>query len=561
MIENTITLTGSKARQKVRSGVNKVADTVKLTLGPEGKNAILPRTFNRGPRITNDGITVLELARQIKDPHERLAAEAFVEGSKKTNELAGDGTTGTAVLGQDLLNRVFAELPDTDVPSAGVGNGETKGVRALRKDMKDAKDRVIEAIKERAVQIQSIEDLEKIAIVSIGKEDEAIARTIARMVWEVARDADGGFIDNHVDVVEGYKGKVETEITKGMRFPAKLAHRAFINKPERFEMVAEDTAVLITNYKLDNPFEVIDILKRVQTPKIAFFAPGYSPMVIKSLVETTKNGLFCYPVLTPALRTEQLEDLAAYTGAKVIDKDHIKLMHTKAEHLGFAGKIVVRDTEAREDGVLLGGRGENSDHVKERIQILKEQVKEAKNELSRVSLEKRIANLGAAIGVVRVGATTEAELLYLKLKIEDGVYACKAALQEGYVKGGGLCLKEIAEAMEPNVLTESLCAPYKQIQLNAGGNLEISDTVIDSAKVVRLQVEHAVSVVSSMITTDIIIAEVPQYSPYDGNELIAKAVAKIAYYNAKHQGLLREAEDEAEADREKAFEEAMFNDK
>jgi chaperonin GroEL len=570
MDQVTTTLVGAPARNKILAGVNKVYDAVKRTLGPEGRNALLPRTFNRGPRCTNDGVTIAELSRQLKDEHERLAAEAYVEGSKKTNETVGDGTTTTAVIAGFLINQIFKQISDQDTPSAlppGMKTPARKGVRSLRQDMKDSKDLVIQEIKEKAKPIKNLAELEKIATISIGKEDEDAAKIVAKMVWEIGRDAGGNFIDNHIDVTEGFKREIETEIIRGMRFPAKVAHRAFVNKPERFEMVAEDTAVFITNYKLDNPFEVVKMIDNVRVAKISLFAPDFSPMVIKSLIETTKNGLFCYPVKCPALRTEQLEDLAVYTGATVIDKDTgKKLDNVTSGDLGFAGKIIVKDTENREDAVLLGGRGENKKvgngtAISERCEILKKQIKESRNDLTRISLEKRIANLSSAVGVIRVGATTSGEGLYLKLKIEDGVYACKAALEEGYVEGGGLCLKKISEKLPENILTQALKAPYEQIQKNAGGVLEIGKDVIDPAKVVRLEVEHGVSVASMIITTDILIPEVREKGPGEGYEQIARAISKWAYFDAKQSGMLKESEDEAEKDRSRAFEEAMLNDK
>ena len=569
MADITEVLTGIAARKKILAGVNKVYDTVKLTLGPEGKNAILPRTGNRGPRNTNDGVTISENIR-LKDEHERLAADAFKEGSKKTNELVGDGTTTTAVIAGDLINRVFGMISEQDVPSASLISSKTpvrKGVRALRQEMKEAKDLVIAEVKAQAKLIKTLADLERIAIISIGKEDEAAAKSVAKLIWEIGRDGAGNFMDNHVDVTEGYKRTLETEVIRGMRFPSKVGSKAFVNNPARFEMIAEDTAVLITNYKLDNPYQVVAILDRVKVPKIAFFAPDFSAMVIKSLIETTKNGLFCYPIKCPALRTEQLEDLAVYTGATVIDKEIGKKLETvTVTDLGFAGKIVVKDTENREDAVLLGGRGElikrgTGTLISERCDILKKQIKESRNDITRISLEKRIASLSSAVGVIRVGSTTSAEGLYLKLKIEDGVFACKAALDEGYVAGGGLCLKKIADKLPHNILTETLLAPYNQIQKNAGGNLEIGKDVVDPAKVVRLEVEHGVSIAAMLITTDILIPEIREKSPVEGYEEIAKAIRTYSYYWAKKEGMLKASEDEAESDRNKAFESVLDGDK
>lgn len=562
MIENTVTLTGGEARKKVRAGVRKIYDTVKRTLGPEGKNALLPRTYNRGPRITNDGITVIELARQLKDDHERLVAEAFAEGSKKTNELAGDGTTATSVIAGSLYLEISSTLPDDSIPSAFDTSGV--GVRKLRKEMKDAKDEVVKRIKEMSNPIETLEDLKNVSVVSIGKEDKDASDKVAELVWEIARDSDGNFVDNHIDVVEGYKGEIEVEKTEGLRFPAKLASKAFINRPERFEMVCQDVNVLITNQAIENPVEMKLILERLMTSgvsQLAIFAPSYSSLVLQSLIKTAQMGYPVYPILAPSLRTEQLEDLAAYTDAKIINKETRKLSSVTYADVGFATRIVVKDTEIKDDAILLGGRGHGSERVKTRIQELKGQLGEAKTELSKMVLERRIANLGAAVGVIRVGASTNAEALYLKLKIEDGVNACRAALQEGYVKGGGLCLKEIAEQMPENVLTNALKTPHMQIMENAGGHLEIGEEIIDPTKVIRLEVEHAVAIASQLLTTDILIAEEKERPVFDGYREVAKAIAKGVYYDAKHRGLLKDSEDEAEQDRERMFEEAMLNDK
>ncbi len=543
---NTKVLKGYEARKKILNGINIVYDAVRATMGPSGKNVLLPRTMNRGPRVTNDGYTVSENV-LLKDPHERLAADFFKEASKKTNELAGDGTTGTAVIAGHLVNKIFKEIPNENIPSAGTS--KAGDVMQLRREMKEWKDKVIEEIKKQSKPIKTLDDLKKIAKVSI--EDGKISDIVANMVWNLG-------VDNYIDVTEGYKGEIETEEIRGMRFPAKTAARAFVNNLVRFEMVAEDAYVFITNYKLDNPYDVVDILNSCKVSKIALIAPEFSENVLISLLQTTKNGLFCYPIKSPSLRSEQLEDLATYTGATFIDKNEgRKLNSITIEDLGFADKIVVKDTENKEDAILIGGKGFKSKAVEWRCKVLKAQMDEAKNNISKEQLKRRIANMSSAVGVIRVGASTDAESLYLKLKIEDGVYACKAALQEGYVKGGGLCLKEISETLPKNILTESLLAPYEQIQKNANG-IAIGKEVIDPAKVIRLQIEHGISIASTIITTDVIIAEIPDGK--DGEKDIAKAIGKLVYFHAKERGMIKESEEEAEMDRAKMFSEALFND-
>lgn len=569
MREFTRPIIEAEAIKKTKSAVKRLYDIARITIGPEGKNALLPRTFNRGPRNTNDGVTILENCK-FEDEYEALVGEFFKESSKKTNELGGDGTTGTAVIAGALTLQILEERGMLHVPSATLATTKTttRGVRATRKEMKDAKEAVLTEIKARSKPIKTIADLENIAIISIGKEDEESAKQVAKLVWEIGRDGAGNYIDNHIDVVEGYKGEIELEKIVGMRFPSKVAHRSFVTNKDRFEMVAEDVHVFITNYKLDNSFDVVEILNKLKVSKIALFAPDFSNNVIQSLIATTKNGIFCYPVKCPSLRTEQMEDLAVYTNATVIDKDTgRKLLNVTNADLGFATKIVVKDTENREDAVLLGGKGEKlvregSNAITDRCLMLKKQIKESQNELTTVSLQKRIANLSSAVGVIRVGQSTSGEGLFLKLKIEDGVYACKRALEAGYVKGGGLCLKEIAEKLpEGNILKEALQDPYNQIQKNAGGNLEIEKNVIDAAKIVALQVEHAVSIASMLITTEILIPDVREKGPAEGYEMIARAIAKYVYYDAKHKGMIKESEDEAEMDREKAFANVMLADK
>ena len=326
----TETLLGHEARKKILTGVNKVYNAVRRTLGPKGKNALLPRTMNRGPRNTNDGVTISENI-QLKNPHERLAADFFKEGSKKTNDQAGDGTTGTAVIAGHLINKIFKSLPNDSIPSAGKSSSD---VMAMRKEMLVAKDLVIEEIKKVAKPIKDLKDLEKIALIAI--EDEDASKVIAKMVWELG-------VDNYIDVTEGYKGEIETEVIKGMRFPSKVAARAFVNKPERKEMVAEDVNVFVTNYKLDNPYEIINVLNTVKVSKIAIIAPSFSNNVLMSFMQSIKNGLYIYPIACPSLRTVQLEDIAVYTSSTLIDKDSgRKLENVTNIDLGFVHKVLLR---------------------------------------------------------------------------------------------------------------------------------------------------------------------------------------------------------------------------
>lgn len=558
---------GAEARKKILAGVNSIIEVIAPTHGPAGRSVLLPRTHNRGPRVVDDGYMAAENV-LLKDIHERMAAEKFKEGIKKTNMLAGDGTTGTGIVSASVINKVLRELPDNEIPIVlppGQKKSKNPSVKEIHKDLNDTKNLVIEEIKKVAKPVKTLTELEKIAYVSMN--DDANAKLVAKLVWDVARDSNGDYINNHIEVTDGFKGEIEVEVIRGMRFPAKVSAPAFVNRPERHEMVAEDVPVLVTNYKLDNGFVIQGILERCNVPKIAIFAPEFSVGVLQYLAQTTKGGLHCFPIKCPSLRTEQMEDLAVYTGATVIDKGvGAKLDNVGPISLGFAEKIIVKNTENREDAVLFGGKGErvkraDANLIEERVKVLKGQLKECRNDIEKISLEKRIANLGSAIGIVRVGSSTEGEGLYLKLKIEDGVYACKGALEEGYVQGGGLCLKKIAEKLPENILTDALKAPHTQLLRNAGGDFEVGKDIVDPAKVVRLIVEHGVSVAATMITTHAIIAEVREESPAEGYTKIAKALNRYAYYWAKEKGMIKESQDEAEADRNKAWEEVMMGDK
>lgn len=548
-------LLGSKARNAILEGVNKVYDPVKLTLGPEGGNALMYRTYGRGPRITNDGVTISEVI-EPQDEFENLAAGAFKEASKRTNERVGDGTTTTIVIAGYLLNEVFGKLSESSSDLIGRGQ-KSSGVMQLKKAMIDAGEKVEGMIADRAEKILSVEDLYKIATVSV--EDPEIGKTVADMVYKTG-------VDGFIDVIEGHTQKIDTDVIEGMRFPAKVSAKAFLNNPSKFEMVAEDVSVFITNYVIDNPQLLARFTKRLTaTTKLAIFAPSFSDSVLLQMIASAKQGFFFYPVKTPALRTEQYEDLSAYCDASFIDKNKgRKFENVQETELGFLERLIVKDVDAREDAVATGGRGASSGVVKERIEILKKQKEETKEEIHKKVFDRRIASMSSAIGQIKVGAPSQAEQLYLLKKIEDAVYACKAALEEGYVQGGGLCLKEIADEIAQedsnNILLGALRAPYNQIQENAGEELPIGEDIIDPAKVVRLAVGHAVSVVAHLATVKIMIPEIRERNPAEGYGDIAKAINRLVYLSAKERSMVDDNLKEEAEDNERSFQDNLLKD-
>jgi len=539
---------GEKANKYIVAGVNAIYDAVKLTLGPKGGNALLYGTYGGSPRITNDGVTIAECI-EPKNEFEQQVAQSFKEACKRTNERAGDATTTTTVLGGYLINKIYKNISATSIGSS------SNDVMQMRRDMMEAVKLVVEEIKKRAVKVESLEDLEKIAVVSV--EDEELGKTIAAIVYEVG-------VDGFVDVQEGFKGVIEHEVIKGMRFPAKVPHKAFVNNPARYEMVMQDVPVLVTNYSLDNAAEVAEmangLFNKIGTKKFAVLAPSFSDQVLIEFVKAAKNNYFIFPVKVPSLRTEQFEDVCAYFDATFVNKDTGRTIKSVTEKdLGFVEKVIVKDVEAREDAIAIGGKGNKGEAVAKRIEDLRVAIEETKVASHKKLIERRIASLASAIAVVRVGSVSDAETKYLKLKVEDAVYACKGALEEGYVKGGGLCLKEIAESLPANILTDMLVSPHNQIKENAGvETLEVDSTIIDNAKAVRLAVEHAVSVAAHLITTKIIVVEIADESPADGYHAIADALERKNRLWAKREGQLLEGNVESEGAYDRMLEESRY---
>lgn len=555
MAKTTKVLLDDKARAAVARGVAAIYEPVRRTLGPAGRNALLYRTYNRGSRITNDGVTISEVI-EPRDEFENLAAATFKEASKLTNQKAGDGTTTTIVIAGKLFDEVSKRRADAGTAIRSKSAGGSSNVMQIRKEILENSEFVKAEIKKHAKQVKTLPELEKIATVSV--EDAELGKTIAKMAWETG-------VDGYIDTVEGYKGEIETEVIKGMRFPAKIAAKAFVNNPARYEMVATDAPVVVTNIAITNAAQM-KFTGNLNTSKLIVFAPSFSDEVLVALVAAVKQGFFVFPVATPSLRTEQYEDLAVYCDASFINKDTGgKLQNVGTNHLGALGKLVVKDTEAKEDAIATGGRGavekEGKSAIADRIEVLRGQMTEMKQEMYKKTIERRIANMASAVGVIRVDAPSSAEALYKIKKVEDAVYASRAALRGGYVKGGGLCLKEIAEKLPESILTEALKAPYEQIQENAGGHLEIGKDVIDPAEAVLYAVEHATSVVAHLATVDILIPEAVEPGPGEGYEAIAKAIGMYVSFWARKEGLIKDSENEVAAEQLAMMEEKIANDR
>jgi chaperonin GroEL (HSP60 family) len=471
------------------------------------------------------------------------------------NYIVTHNTTCTTIIGGALFNEIYLKLDEKQ----NAFSGTKKGVVSIKKEILAAAVQVKEEIKKAAKKVETLEDLEKIAIISV--KDVELGKIIAKMAWEVG-------LDGFIDVVEGYKGEIETEIIKGMRFTAKVPIKAFVNNPARYEMTVQDCPILVTNHILDNVGSFAGAFTELQkgTSKLIVVAPSFSDNALVNFVNAFKSGYFIYPVLAPSLRTEQFEDLAVYCGATFIDKSKgKKLQNIRSEDLGFIEKIVVKDSETKEDAVITGGKGSiktNTDEaidsalaekhkteVEKRIETLKGQLAETKQESFKMLMQRRIASMASAVGVIKVGDSTQASSLYRKLKIEDAVFACKAALKGGYVPGGGLCLKTIADQLpDDNILKTTLLAPYEQIQSSVDGGIEIGEDVIDPADAIYYAVEHATQVVAELITVDSITCEIEDPMPGDGEFAIARALNEFVLSDKINKGQVKEGEAEAYRD-------------
>lgn len=540
MSRPTKTYLDKKALDIIRIGVNAIYEPVRRTLGPDCGTTLMYRTFGRGPRNVDDGHYTAEVI-ELKDPAQKLAADFFKEAIKRTNQRVGDGTTTTAVIAGSLFNDVYDRMY---ARSSGISlaTGEQKDTpMALKREILSEATKIKEAIREASTPVTTLKELERVAMISLG-DNEDIAKKIAKMAYELGPD-------NAIDVTEGYKGEVEFETDQGMSFPAKVCGQAFVNKPERYEMTIDDSLVIVTDHKIDNEIQLKTLVERVGSPKLTIIAPDFSNNVLVMMVMSRKNNLNLWPVKAPSLRTEQFKDIATFCGANFISKESgNKIEMVNPEDCGFFQKLIVKDTEAKEDADMRGGRGKK-EAIQARVKELEGKLKETQQDQFKKVLERRIASLASAKGTIRVGSATDAENLPLKLKIEDVVYACKSALRAGYVKGGGLCLKKIADDLpKDHILKKALLSPYLQIQENAGRKIEIGKDVIDPTEAIYYAVEHATSVVASLITVKNLIPEMVDPIMGEGEYAIARALTELVINDKIHKGQLKESEREQDRD-------------
>ena len=506
---------GKEARQAIKKGIDHVADAVKITLGSYGRNAIIENFLNP-PRVTNDGVTIAKNLAPMRDEIENLGADAIIHAMSKTNDVVGDGTTTTGVLTQAIINYVFEKLTSQ---SENLANSEN--VMEFRRRIMASMKNVVEKLKEKSTQIKDKQDLINVATASV--EDEEFGKLIADMVEKVGKD---GFIG----VYESFQTEHQSEIINGMNFHGKYAHDFLITNKERKESEVLNPLILVTNHAFTEPHELKNLIKIAAEKNkrdVVIIAGGdgigkYSDKVLLEINNIAKSQVMfkisdtpvegrvnvepgilrIFPLRAPSQTEEQLQDIAVYVQGTFIDQNK-RLDKVTWSDLGEADKVIA----TQDDIAIFGGKATQME-IDLRVRELKSHLEMEKVPMLKMKIERRIACLVSGVGSIKIGTNTTIEREYLQMKVEDAIYATQASLEEGYVKGGGLALKEIAETLsDDDILKEALLAPYKQIQENAGGSLDIPDNVIDPTKVVRVALENACSLASSVITTEVAVAE------------------------------------------------------
>ncbi len=526
-------LYGEEVKKKLQKGVDTVANAVKVTLGPRGRNVAFDKGFG-GPTITNDGVSIAKEI-TLRDKFENMGAEIVKEVATKTNELAGDGTTTATVLLQALVTEGLKQT--------------TMGLNsmAVRTGMEHAAIDVVAALRSMATQISSVDEIKQVA--TISAESAELGEKIAETIDKVGKDG-------VVTVEESQVFGIETELTEGMQFDKGYVSPYMVTNPERMEAAYKNAHILITDKKISSVQEILPLLEKIaQTGKkeLVIIADDVEGEALATfVVNKLKGGFSVLAIKAPGYgdrKKDILGDIAITVNAQVISEDlGLKLETVELSQLGQADRVI----STKDNTVIVGGAGVK-DAIDNRVKSLKGQLEAATSKFDKEKFAERIAKLAGGVAVIRVGAATETEMKYLKLKIEDAVNATKAAIEEGIVPGGGTSLARAAAIVERdmlakkdlsdeelvgyNIVLKSLVIPLKQIADNtgkiegavvvdkvktAGGNAGydaakgvmvedmIKAGIIDPVKVERAAVQHAVSAAAILLTTECAIADEPE---------------------------------------------------
>ena len=521
---------GAEARAALGAGVNKLADTVRVTLGPKGRNVVLDKSYG-APLITNDGVTIAKEI-ELEDAFENMGAQLVKEVATKTNDVAGDGTTTATVLAQAMINEGMKNLAAGANPII------------LRKGMKKATDKAVEAIAAMSSKITGYKQIAKVAAISAG--DEGVGQLVADAMEKVTNDG-------VITIEESKTMKTELDLVEGMQFDRGYVSAYMATDMDKMEAVLDNPYILITDKKISNIQEILPILEQIVKTgaKLLIIAEDIEGEALTTLIVNKLRGTFSVVgVKAPGYgdrRKEMLKDIAILTGGQVISEElGLELKDTTIDMLGRAKSVKVQ----KENTIIVDGCGDKAD-ITARVNQIKKQIEETTSDFDREKLQERLAKLAGGVAVIRVGAATETEMKEAKLRLEDALAATKAAVEEGIIQGGGSAYihasKEVAklatelegdEKTGAKIILKALEAPLFHIAANAGleGSVIINKVresevgvgfdalneeyvnmveagILDPAKVTRSALQNATSVASTFLTTESAVASIKENTP------------------------------------------------
>ena len=519
---------GEEARKAIERGVNQLADTVKITLGPKGRNVVLDKKFGT-PLITNDGVTIAKEI-ELEDAFENMGAQLIKEVSTKTNDVAGDGTTSATVLAQAMINEGLKNL-------AAGANPMT-----MRKGIQKATTAAVEAVKEASQPVSGSKDIARVGTISSG--DELIGTLISEAMEKVSRNG-------VITIEESKTAETYSDVVEGMQFDRGYLSPYMVTDTDKMEAVIDDALILITDKKISNIQEILPLLEQIVKAgrKLLIIAEDVDGEALATIILNKLRGTFnCVCVKAPGFgdrRKEMLQDIAILTGGTVISSElGMELKDAQLNMLGQAHQVKV----TKENTVIVDGAG-SAEEIRARVNQIQRQIESTTSDYDREKLQERLAKLGGGVAVIKVGAATETEMKEKKLRIEDALNATRAAVEEGIVPGGGTAYVIAAKAADKLVgslegdektgaaiIAKALRAPIMQIAANAGlegavilNNVYNSDRanygfdaandqygdmiemgIIDPTKVCRSALENAASVASMVLTTESLVADIPE---------------------------------------------------
>ena len=521
---------GAEARKALETGVNKLADTVSVTLGPKGRNVVLDKSYG-APLITNDGVTIAKEI-ELEDPFENMGAQLVKEVATKTNDVAGDGTTTATVLAQAMINEGMKNLAAGANPII------------LRKGMKKATDTAVDAIKAMSSKVNGKQHIARVASISAGDD------TVGNMVADAMEKVSG---DGVITIEESKTMQTELDLVEGMQFDRGYISAYMATDMDKMEASLDEPYILITDKKIYNIQDILPLLEQVvqSGAKLLIIAEDIEGEALTTLIVNKLRGTFnVVAVKAPGYgdrRKAMLEDIAILTGGQVIsDELGLDLKETTLEQCGRAKSVKVQ----KENTIIVDGEGDK-DKIQARIAQIKKQVEETTSDFDREKLQERLAKLAGGVAVIRVGAATETEMKEAKLRMEDALNATRAAVEEGIISGGGSAYihasKEVAKLVDTlegdektgaKIVLKALEAPLNKIATNAGleGSVIINKVkeskvgfgfdaykeeyvdmveagILDPAKVTRSALQNACSVASTLLTTESVVASIKEDTP------------------------------------------------